>query len=299
MSGEERSAGASVKLDLLIDRIDHLPTLPAVALRVGSLVEDPESDSQQIAQVMRSDQALTARVLALVNSAHYAIPGGVTDVRRAISYLGYNTVYQLVITVSVFDALPKVEGSAFDLDALWKHALATGICAEAAARQIGTDAPEDAFSAGLLHDIGKVALASVAREQLESVVREAVSKGISFHQAEHELGLPSHDLLGRKLAERWRLPGTIVAGIGHHHRLDEGARALLPRNLRAVPDLVALGDTLARRAQIGNAGDDLIGEADPALLERLNLSQRALSTIADGLPRALERSRIFLEVLGS
>lgn len=286
-----------LNFDILLDRLDHLPTLPVVAMRVGALVEDPESDSQQIAREMRNDQALTARVLALVNSAYYSVPGGVTDVRRAISYLGYNTVYQLVITVSVFEALPKVEGTSFDMKELWKHALGTGICAEAAAKHMGIVPPEDAFTAGLLHDIGKVALASVARGQLDAVVSKAVQSGISFRDAEKELGLPSHELLGRKLAERWRLPGAIVAGIGHHHLIESGTRSLLPPSLRGMADIVALGDALCRQAEIGSGGDEVGGEIDDALLERLNLTQRALSTIGDGLPRALERSKVFLEVL--
>jgi putative nucleotidyltransferase with HDIG domain len=286
-----------LELDLLLARVDHLPTLPTVAMSVGRLVEDPASDSRIIADALKADQALSARVLALVNSAHYAIPGGVADVRRAVSYLGFNTVYQLVITVSVFDALGEVPGTDFDLKSLWRHSLGVAIVAEAAARQIGHASPEDMFSAGLLHDIGKVALAKIAQDKLGDVVRTAISSGISFRESELSHGLPSHDQLGRRLAERWRLPGTVVAGIGHHHRLDDAALALLPPNLRVVPDVVALGDVLCRRAEIGSGGDAITREVDPRVIERLNLSDATVQTIADELPRALERSKVFLEVL--
>ncbi|PIE19337.1 MAG: hypothetical protein CSA65_02865 [Proteobacteria bacterium] len=286
-----------LELDLLLARVDHLPTLPTVALSVGRLVEDPASDSRVIADTLKADQALTARVLALVNSAHYAIPGGVADVRRAISYLGFNTVYQLVITVSVFDALAEVPGTAFDLKALWRHSLGVAIVAEGAARQIGHPSPEDLFSAGLLHDIGKVALAKIAQDKLSEVVRTAIESGISFRESELTHGLPCHDQLGRRLAERWRLPGTVVAGIGHHHRLTDAALAVLPPSLRVVPDVVALGDGICRQAEIGSGGDATAYEIDQRVIERLNLSQATVQTIADELPRALERSKVFLEVL--
>ncbi len=288
---------AKLGLDLLLSRVDHLPTLPTVAMAVGRLVEDPSSDSRLIAETLKADQALTARVLALVNSAHYAIPGGVADVRRAISYLGFNTVYQLVITVSVFDAMPSIPGSNFDLKALWRHSLGVAIVAEAAAKHIGYRVPEEIFTAGLLHDIGKVALAKIAADTLGNVVTTAMTSGISFRESELSLGLPSHDQLGRRLAERWRLPGTIVAGISQHHRFGDASRSLLPPGQRVVPDLVALGDVLCRAAEIGNGGDDVTPELDPRVPERLNLTQSAVQQIADELPRAIDRSKAFMEVL--
>jgi putative nucleotidyltransferase with HDIG domain len=288
---------SQINLELLLARVDSLPTLPTVAHRVGELVNDPDASSADIAAVMKQDQSLTARVLALVNSAYYAIPGGVADIRRAISYLGYNTVYQLVLTASIFKALPAVAGTAFDVRALWKHSLGSAIAAEAIAKHTRLAKPEEMFTAGLLHDIGKVALASFSPDVLAQLVRAAMKAGISFSDSERETGMMSHADLGRRLAEKWKLPGTIAAGIGFHHRLDPSERVALPRHLHPVADLIAVADLLCRRSKIGSGGDEIVPEADASLLDRLNLSELALRQIEDEIPQAIERSRAFLELL--
>jgi putative nucleotidyltransferase with HDIG domain len=289
---------SKVNLDLVLAKLDHLPTLPTVAHKVGELVNDPDSSSRDIAEVMKQDQALSARVLALVNSAYYGVPGGVTDVRRAISYLGFNTVYQLVLTISIFDTLPKVEGSEFSVQELWKHSLGCAIASESVARRLGHKSPEDLFTAGLLHDIGKVVLAAFFTDALEEVVRGATKDGVTFSEKEREMRLPGHDDIGRRLAERWRLPAALSAGIGYHHALNGSSRITLPKHLHSVADMVALGDTLCRRSGIGNAGDPVVPAPDRDLLERLNLTELTLGKLEDDIPRTIERSKTFLELLG-
>ncbi len=289
---------SKVNLELLLARVDSLPTLPTVAHKVGELVNDPDSDSRAIAEVMKQDQSLTARVLALVNSAYYAIPGGVADIRRAISYLGYNTVYQLVLTVSIFKSLPGVSGTNFTVKELWKHSLGCAIAAEAIGKQIRFAAPEELFTAGLLHDIGKVAMATYFADTLSAIVQAAVKEGKSFSESERESGLMSHGELGRRLAERWRLPGAIAAGIGFHHRLQPEARVTLPRHLHPVADIVALADVVGRRCKIGSGGDEQVPEPDAEVMERLNLTAISLGKVEDAVPATIERSKTFLELLG-
>ena len=288
-----------INIDLMLASVSSLPTLPVVAHRVGELVSDPGSDSKKIADTIKQDQSLCARVLTLANSAYYAVPGGVSDVRRAISYLGFNTVYQLVLTVSVFEALPAASNGAFDLKELWKHSLGTAIASEATGKQIGFAVPEELFTSGLLHDIGKVALASLSAKNLDEVVRIAKRDGRSFREVEREGGLPTHDDIGARLAAKWKLPGSIAAGIGYHHKLTDVSRAGLARGLHAVADVVALADVVCRRAGVGNGGDEVVPMPDPLLLERLNLTQAAVQKIQDEVPRTIERVRAFLDLLDS
>jgi putative nucleotidyltransferase with HDIG domain len=285
-------------LDLLLKRVESLPTLPTVAHKVGEMVNDPDADSNAIAAVMKEDQSLTARVLALANSAYYAIPGGVADIRRAISYLGFNTVYQLVLTASIFKVLPAVAGTGFDVKQLWKHSLGAAIAAEAIAKHLRYGKPEEVFTAGLLHDIGKVALASFSSEILSTIVTSAMKGGITFAESEREQGIVGHADIGRRLAEKWRLPETIHAGISYHHKLDPARRVTLPKHLHPIADVVALADVLCRREKIGSGGDEIVPAPDRDLLERLNLTTLSLQTIQDAIPAAIERSKIFLELLG-
>jgi putative nucleotidyltransferase with HDIG domain len=289
----------AIDLERLLARVESLPTLPTVAHKVGELVNDPDTDSNAIAAVMKEDQSLTARVLALANSAYYAIPGGVGDIRRAISYLGFNTVYQLVLTASIFKVLPTVPGTGFDVKQLWKHSLGAGIAAEAISKHLRFGKPEEVFTAGLLHDIGKVALASFSAETMATIVTSAMQGGLTYAESEREQGVIGHAEIGRRLAEKWRLPETIHAGISYHHKLDPAKRVTLPRHLHPIADVVALADVLCRREKIGSGGDEIIPTPDRELLERLNLTAISLQKIQDQIPAAIERSRIFLELLGS
>src|SRR5262245_48659826 len=102
--------------------LDSLPTLPVVALRLGEVVHSKNASVQHVVEVLRSDPATSAKLLRLVNSPYFGIPGGVTDVARAIPFIGFNTLYQLVLSITVLDTL-RVGGSALDARALWTHSL--------------------------------------------------------------------------------------------------------------------------------------------------------------------------------
>src|SRR4051812_39473566 len=109
----------------LLAKLDDIPTLPVVAMRVNELINDPDSSSSDIADVLKKDQVLTAKILRLVNSSYYAIPGGVVDVQRALAFLGFNTLAQLVLSLSVFSLFSTFDNEDFSMLDFWRHALGT------------------------------------------------------------------------------------------------------------------------------------------------------------------------------
>ena len=192
------------ELSRLVDQLDAIATIPLVAERVGQLVHDPRSDARSIAEAMRGDPALSAKVLKLVNSPYFGIPGGVSDVTRAISFLGFNTIHQLVLTVSVFKVLGNPADDAARL--LFRHSLAAAGAAESIAEIVGHGTPAECFTAGLLHDLGKLALLQIAPDVLRDAEQLAAREGISQHDAEGALGILHHDAIGQRLARKWRFP---------------------------------------------------------------------------------------------
>jgi len=293
------TTGAQAPLGVLVDevleRVDNLPTISTVSMRVGELVNDPRADARQIGEVMRQDPSLTAKVLRLVNSSYYAIPGGVSDVTRAIGFIGFNTLHQLVLSVSVLRSLRR-EG--FDSAALWLHSLAVGTCAEVVGRRIGHRDPGSCFTAGLLHDVGKVALAITEPERFDSALARARTQGERMCEAERAAGLPTHEQVGSRLARRWRFPGPLLAAIQHHHdAADPRVRRELAPALLAIVDLVAVSDEICRHHAIGDGGSPAVDKVDPAALERLGLGPTHLDAIHTDLMRRLELSKIFLELI--
>jgi putative nucleotidyltransferase with HDIG domain len=277
--------------------VGDLPTLPIVALKVTELLDDGNSTPRQITQVMKADQALTSKVLKLVNSAYYAIPGGVSTVERAITFLGYNTIFQLLIGVSVVEFSRLGGASGIDIREFWKHSLGVAIASEMAGQRIGYEAREELFAAGLLHDIGKIALAKVARKKFSSAVEQARKSGITLLTAEREQGLPTHDKVGSVLAEQWKFPRNLRAAIGAHHRSHAARTTTLPKNFQALLDIVVLADTLCRRFEIGNGGDPVVPDLDNALLDRLGLTTLDLPQIKGEMTRKVEQSKVFLDLL--
>jgi putative nucleotidyltransferase with HDIG domain len=291
------SAGAAGSLTAILDRVDSLPTIPVVADQIAELVNDPNSNAETIARALASDQSLTAKVLKLANSAYYAIPGGVSHVRQAISFLGFNTLYQLVLSVSVLSAFSGRREDGLDPRGLWQHSLGCAALAELCARKLGLSETRACFTGGLLHDIGKVALLEIAPDQFHSAVELARRRGLRVGEAEKEIGLPSHDRVGSRLAERWRFPMPLRIAIAHERYLPLQSRASVPRNLSSLVDVVSLANTIVRRIRFGDPGDDFVPELDREILERLNLTATAAEGLRDQLMREVEKSKVLLDLV--
>src|SRR5438270_6152404 len=138
--------GSNAEYSEMIEKLQDIPTLPIVAMKVNELINDPTSSSSDIADVLKKDQVLTAKILRLVNSSYYAIPGGVADVQRALAFLGFNTLAQLVLGLSVFSVFSKIDSEDFSMLDFWRHALGTAICSEIIAKRLGHAKPEEAFT---------------------------------------------------------------------------------------------------------------------------------------------------------
>lgn len=283
-------------LDALLT-VSDLPTLPIVALEVTALLDDPKSTPKQITAVMKADQALTSKVLRLVNSAYYSIPGGVSTVERAIAFLGYNTIFQLLIGVSVLEFSRLGGSSGIDIREFWKHSLGVAVAGDIIAQRIRHPGSEEIFAAGLLHDLGKLALAKVARTKFSKAVEQAKKEGIILRTAERHQGLPPHDLVGKTLAEQWRFPPALRAAIGMHHQSHPMRIQTAPKNLQGLLDAVVLANTLCRRFEIGDAGDPTIPEIDRELMDRLGLFDKDIPQIKGEMTRKVEQSKVFLDLL--
>src|SRR3990167_397530 len=173
MSVAVRRKKTNSEYSVLLEKLNDIPTLPVVAMKVTELINDPTSSSADIAKILKRDQVLTAKILRLINSSYYAIPGGVSDVQRALAFLGFNTVAQLVLGLSVFQMFSGINGEDFSMVDFWRHALATAMCSETLGKMLNYPRPGDSFTCGLLHDIGELVLNEIDPERLLETSREA------------------------------------------------------------------------------------------------------------------------------
>jgi putative nucleotidyltransferase with HDIG domain len=202
----------------LIERVNDLPPLPAVAARVMSMADDDRSSALDMAQVLSSDQALTAKLIRISNSAYYGFARKVSTVREAVVVLGMKQVRQVAVGASLMNSFNgrREDDDVFDIDLFWGHSVAVAIAAEAIAKKTRGARPEDAFTAGILHDIGRLVLRmTMPREFRQAVV--LARQGTPLHLTELELTGYAHDEIGRALGEQWKFPAHLVDAVAHHH----------------------------------------------------------------------------------
>jgi putative nucleotidyltransferase with HDIG domain len=277
----------------LLAKLHDIPTLPIVAMRVNELINDPNSSSADIAEILKKDQVMTAKILRLVNSSYYAIPGGVADVQRALAFLGFNTLAQLVLSLSVFSVFQGATSEHFSILDFWKHALGTAVCSELLAKRLKLSKPEEAFTCGLLHDIGKLVLHEIDPERLAAIVTETAKTQRSFFDVEREWDLPGHSYLGDVIATKWGLPQVIRMCI-HYHHFDTTKMDTILSSMKPMIQVVRLANTLCIKNGIGKSGDCSTGEITADMLNPLNILPSEIPEIEAQLAIDIERAGTFL-----
>lgn len=277
----------------ILEKLSDIPTLPVVATRVTELINDPNSSSGDIADVLKKDQVLTAKVLKLINSPYYGIPGEVTDVKRALAYLGFNTLAQLVLSISVIGAFAENNPTRFSMQEFWKHALGTAVASEIIAKKTGYPKPEECFTCGLLHDIGKIVLLKIAPEEFLRVVQLAEQEKLSFYEAERRLEVPNHGYLGEYIANQWRLPMVIRMSIRYHHN-DVRKMDTILDSVKPAVQIVALANEIVVKEAIGYSGNASGGNINPDLLSPLGLTESDIKAIAEKVRENFDNATSFL-----
>ncbi len=210
----------------LLDRVDELTPLPHVSARVIQLAEDERFSAYDLAAVISTDTALTAKILRLANSAYYGFPRRIMTVRDAVVLIGFRAVRASAIAASMIDLFTTEddEDEQFSSDLFWGHSVACALVAETMAKETGYARPDEAFTAGILHDVGRLVLSQYAEEAFTRALVGALEEGTPLIDAERaEFGY-DHAETGGKLAERWSFPSEITEAIADHH------------NLRSAPD---------------------------------------------------------------
>lgn len=268
----------------LLSRIDDLPPLPAVAARVMGMAEDERTSAMDLAQVLATDQALTAKLIRISNSAFYGFARRISTVREAVVILGFKQVRQVALGASLMNTFRRMPNETFDLDLFWGHSVAVAVAAEALAKRTFTVKPEDAFTAGILHDIGRLVIRQVLPAEFEQAVQIAKRGEAPLHVAELMTTGYAHDEVGRALGELWKFPGHLVEAVECHHN-----ETLTPEN-DGLAGVVAQANRLVLHYGLF-CGYDLEGGEAPPLPPDL----AAVEDACGGIERVLNRAFSFIE----
>lgn len=197
----------------LFDNVLHMPTIPKVVQEVLQMLNRDDADMNQIIERLKVDQVVSAKILRLANTAHYGMPGKVASINDAVSLLGTTVLRNLVASCGVTSAFKQMDG--FDLNTFWHDSLFAASCAKWVAQHARINA-DNAFTAGLMHGIGKLLIHMAYPKESESVAKADQGKPYIRMKLEHSLIQTDHCEAGAKLAELWHFPKEIQDAIRHY-----------------------------------------------------------------------------------
>lgn len=232
------------KLEYFVKKIGELPAFPASVSQLIRLIEDPRTSMSKIEEVLLTDTSLTLKTLRMANTAYYAVPGGASTLRRAITFLGLETLKQLVMTSVVFDQLNKGGNSTFNKNEFWRHSVYTAAIAELIAKEFGLGNAHEVFICGLVHDIGKIVYDMYSPNEFGKILEFAISRSVPYEIAERDLSAPRHGEIGGLVAKKWNLPRTIQSAIEDHHKPGLQARLTQSEDINEAVDAVYLANRL-------------------------------------------------------
>ncbi len=268
-----------------VRQVTAIATLPEVTARIVATVEDPRSSAAQLHQLVSHDPALVARILKVVNSAFYGLPGQIASIDRAIVLLGLNAVKNIAVAASLgqlFTGKRLCKGYA-PRD-IWTHCIAVAVAARELAKELKLPIVEEAFLAGMIHDIGMLVALQVWPDKLREVCERTVAEDADFCAVEREVyGGFDHQQLGQAMTELWKFPRACQQVAGYHHRPEE-----LPEDTRLLTAVVFTADTLCAQRKDGFPLTAQRQQIALRTLDPLHLEQTTLERLTATLPEKIQ-----------
>ncbi len=209
------------ELELLLSKVKELPALPQIYTRVTALLDDVNASVNKIGEAVQTEPSITSRILRMVNSAYYGLPYSVTSIPQTISLIGRQRLKDILIGTLLAGLFKNIENENFSMNDFWRHSIKTAIIARHIAMQSAHIIDHEAlFTAGLLHDVGKLVIAAKLPElqlQIDTLIAE---KNLDILQAEQEILGFDHTDVSKALLQKWRLPDLLVYAVKNHHDTD-------------------------------------------------------------------------------
>jgi putative nucleotidyltransferase with HDIG domain len=249
--------------------VKNLPTLPGIVIKLTQMAEDPDTTTEQMGKVINKDHILAAKLLKLVNSAFYGFPQRISSLNSAIILLGFNVIKSLIISASIFEIMEDQDRE------LWEHSLVCAVVSNVLATRLGLSDPEEISTAGLIHDLGKVAIKMELPEENGRIWQLVEERRLSIMSAEQEvLGL-NHAEAGAWLTKSWNLPAKLVEPIACHHD------PRLARDNQLAASVIHLADIISRGLGYGHGLDIWVPALNQRAWRLLGLTPRDIDQVLE------------------
>ena len=275
----------SQSAETFLERLEELPEIkpfPTAATQLMSACQNPDSTSKDIAAIIQCDPGLAMRLLRVANSSMYGFSREIRTIDHAIVVLGFRTVRDLSVSMAGAEVFSQGDSAQAERAALWRHSLACATVARMLAQHVEELNPEEAFLAGIFHDVGKLIFFDLATDDYIALIERTDPRNLIAE--EESVFRTTHQEVGQNCADEWGLPEEINSAIGYHHNPEDA-----PADFELVA-LIQAANLLANAWQIGVDGEPSIDEAE--VLERIELPIDAavLEQVKENAPAAFEET---------
>jgi putative nucleotidyltransferase with HDIG domain len=260
-------------LELLVVEVDKLVSLPDIYYRLEETIVDPTSTMEVIANLLRSDPDLCARMLRMANSAFYSFPTRIETIERAVGTIGLRQIRELVLVTAVVKAFEGIPPGTVNMETFWEHSIAVGIMAREVGQQAGLANADGFYIPGLLHDIGRLVMYLKLPGLMRELLERHETEGQSLFLMEREVLSYSHADIGARLLELWNLPQSIWEPVGKHHEPGQSDEYQL------AACAIHLADAWVNTHRIGRSGDGIELLIDEVALHRIDIDSERVSEI--------------------
>ncbi len=264
-------------INSLIEGIPNLGSYSGVLQEMEAVLNDPQSTLSEVGKVIEKDPSLTARLLKLANSSFFGFPSRLETVSEAITLIGIQQVQDLICASTVIEVFNGVSAELVSMASFWKHSLACGVAARLLALERKVPKPEKFFVAGLLHDVGRLALYSRAPEMARKIFTLAQEEKKLVREAEAEVLGFDHAEIAEALLRSWNYPANLIQAVRYHH----SPISANPFQLEA--SLVHIADHLINAMQLGSTGERFAPPLNPRAWERTGFSPEIIASLADSI----------------
>jgi putative nucleotidyltransferase with HDIG domain len=267
-----------------------LPTLGAFYSKFRQKMKDSRTSATEIADLISSDQVIASRVLRTANSPFYGLVSRVTTIPHAIVVIGFNGIHYIILNTAIMSMFAKAAADSlevFDVSKLWQHSCGTAIISRLIAKRVNYSAFEEMFTAGLLHDIGKLYIYKYYPADFEKIMHE-ISKGdICIREAEDKIMGVNHAEIGEVLLREWNIPEGLIAIAAFHHN------PVLAKTRAKSAALVHVADLFCRAMEVGSGGDNLIPVLSREAWDKTGLEVDDLDDIVKAMDKELRHFDVF------
>ncbi len=266
----------------ILQTAKDIPPMPQTTLRAHEIIKDPNASFEDLARVMEMDQAIATRVLRMANSPYYGLSGKVSSIKHASTILGLKVLEELVVMAWSTKALGhRMEGYELETGDLWKHSLAVAFGSKIIAALKNPGIANDAFSAGLIHDVGKLVLDPYVLERKDLFTTFLAGGKESFLSAEKEILGFDHGEMAAELCTNWHVPQDLATAIRHHH-------CPAASNGSQLAYIVHMADIIALMSGMGTGLDGMQYHMDQEVMAMLGMKSDGMSLIMIQIVEAVQ-----------